>query len=557
MNDASISRRAALAAALAAIPLPLRRALAAYPEGPVNWIVAYAAGGGSDTLARILGEAMSPKLGQAVVIENRPGGATNIGAAAAAKAEPDGQTVFTADNGTLVFNPALFKKLPYDPDRDFRPVGLMARFPLFLVVKKDSASTSARDFIERARAEPGSIDYGSPGIGSPHHLTMERLAREAGVSLTHVPYKGAAPALNDLVGGHVESMVLDYPSGAGQLRTDSIRPLAVCSAARFAGLPDVPTVQEALGLAKFEAYAWQGLVVPKATPDPIVERLTTELADALHQEHVLARMREVGLEPLAGGPAEFRALLEAERGVWVPLIKSLRSRSTEPQARRAPGSKLREEMMSYEFKPYPFTARRYEAKLPALTDGIETKRHAVAIVGGGPVGLALALGLANHGVASVLIEADDTVCFGSRAICISRRSLEIIERLEALQGFLEKGLPWTGGRSFYRDTEVLHFAMPHDENQKLPPMVNIEQFYIEQFLLDAAEKRADLIDIRWQTRATGIRVQDERRDAQPFHTEGRLHACTRIGWRPATAAAAKCGRRSACSSRARVTKAAT
>ena len=180
--------------------------------------------------------------------------------------------------------------------------------------------------------------------------------------------------------------------------------------------------------------------------------------------------------------------------------------------------------MSYEFKPYPFTARRYEAELPALTDGIETKRHAVAIVGGGPVGLALALGLANHGVASVLIEADDTVCSGSRAICISRRSLEIIERLGALQGFLEKGLPWTGGRSFYRDTEVLHFAMPHDENQKLPPMVNIEQFYIEQFLLDAAEKRADLIDIRWQTRATAIRVQDERRDARPFHTEGRLHA---------------------------------
>jgi 3-(3-hydroxy-phenyl)propionate hydroxylase len=164
--------------------------------------------------------------------------------------------------------------------------------------------------------------------------------------------------------------------------------------------------------------------------------------------------------------------------------------------------------MSYEFKPYPFTAKRYEAKLPALTDGVETKRHAVAIVGAGPVGLALALGLANHGVASVVIEADDTVCFGSRAICISRRSLEIIERLGALRGFLEKGLPWTGGRSFYRDVEVLHFKMPHDENQKLPPMVNIEQYYIEQFLLDAAEKRADLIDIRWHTRAREIRVEE-------------------------------------------------
>jgi len=164
--------------------------------------------------------------------------------------------------------------------------------------------------------------------------------------------------------------------------------------------------------------------------------------------------------------------------------------------------------MGYEFKPYSFTAKRYEAKLPALTNGVETNRHAVAIVGGGRVGLTLALGLATYGIASVLIEADDSVCFGSRAICISRRSLEIIERLGALPEFLEKGLPWTGGRSFYRDTEVLHFEMPHDENQKLPPMVNIQQYYIEQFLLNAAEKRADLIDIRWQTRATAIQMQE-------------------------------------------------
>jgi len=168
-----------------------------------------------------------------------------------------------------------------------------------------------------------------------------------------------------------------------------------------------------------------------------------------------------------------------------------------------------EETMGYEFKDYPFAAKHYEAELPALADGVETKRHAVTIVGGGPVGLALALGLANHGVASVVIEADDRVCFGSRAICISRRSLEIIERLGALQGFQEKGLPWTGGRSYYRDTEVLHFVMPHDENQKLPPMVNIEQYYIEQFLLDAAEQRSDLIDIRWQTQATRIDARED------------------------------------------------
>jgi 3-(3-hydroxy-phenyl)propionate hydroxylase len=157
-----------------------------------------------------------------------------------------------------------------------------------------------------------------------------------------------------------------------------------------------------------------------------------------------------------------------------------------------------------EFKTYPFTAKKYAAKVPKLNKGIETKRHAVTIVGGGPVGLTVALGLANHGVPSVLIEADDSVCSGSRAICISRRSLEIMERLGAADGFLKTGLPWTGGRSFYRDTEVLHFKMPQDDNQKLPPMVNLAQYHIEQFLLDAAQRKSDLIDIRWQTRVTAI-----------------------------------------------------
>ena len=160
--------------------------------------------------------------------------------------------------------------------------------------------------------------------------------------------------------------------------------------------------------------------------------------------------------------------------------------------------------MSVEFKPYPFSAKHYAARIPELDNGTDAERRAVTIVGGGPVGLAVALGLANHGIASVLIEADDSVCYGSRAICISRRSLEIIERLGALDGFLKKGLPWTGGRSFYRNAEVLHFTMPQDQNQKLPPMVNLAQYHIEQFLLDAAEKKTDLIDIRWQTRVTSI-----------------------------------------------------
>jgi len=165
--------------------------------------------------------------------------------------------------------------------------------------------------------------------------------------------------------------------------------------------------------------------------------------------------------------------------------------------------------MDIAFTPYPFSGKTYPARIPALEQGRDARRHPVAIVGGGPVGLATALGLARQGIASVLIEADSSVCHGSRAICISRRSLEIVERLGALPGFLDIGLPWTGGRSFYRENEVLHFTMPQDENQKLPPMINLAQYHIEQILLDAAERHADLIDIRWQTRVTAMAQDDE------------------------------------------------
>jgi 3-(3-hydroxy-phenyl)propionate hydroxylase len=162
-----------------------------------------------------------------------------------------------------------------------------------------------------------------------------------------------------------------------------------------------------------------------------------------------------------------------------------------------------------EFVPYPFESEQFPACLPGLRmSRIEARRHPVVIVGAGPVGLSAALGLANHGVPSVVLEADPSVCFGSRAICISRRSLEIIERLGALDGFLKTGLAWTGGRSYYRDAQVLNFTMPQDQNQKLPPMVNLAQYHIEQILLERARQRADLIDIRWQSRATALRAHD-------------------------------------------------
>lgn len=319
-------KRRPLLAALGLAALPTGKALAAFPERPIKWIVAYAPGGGTDTLARLIGASLSTRLGQPVVVDNRPGAATNIGAEAAAKSPADGYTVFTADNGTLVFNPALFRRLPYDPDRDFRPLGLFARFHLVLTVKANSAFTTARALIDRVRAAPDSVDYASPGVGSPHHLAMERLLREAGGRMSHVPYRGAAPALNDLLAGNVETMVLDFASGAEYLRAGRVRPLAVLSAARLEALPNVPTLQEALGLNGFEAYAWQGLVAPRATPDPVAERLTTELLAVMGEPAVRGRMQEIGLEPLRGSPAEMQQLIAAERAIWVPLIQALNVR---------------------------------------------------------------------------------------------------------------------------------------------------------------------------------------------------------------------------------------
>ncbi|MDJ0390460.1 tripartite tricarboxylate transporter substrate binding protein [Roseomonas sp. E05] len=321
-RSVTLSRRRIALGSLAAGLLPFA-ARAAYPEAPIKWIVAYAAGGGTDTLARLLAVPMAEALGRPVVIDNRPGAATNIGAEAAARAAPDGYTVMSADNGTMVFNPALFRHLPYDPEQDFRPLGGIARFHLVLAVKKGSSFADVRAFMAAAKEKPGSIDYGSPGIGSPHHLAMERLARSTGTRFNHVPYRGAAPALNDLLAGVVEAAVLDTAAGGEALRSGMARPLAVFSGSRQPGFPDLPTLAEALSLQSFEAYAWQSLVTAKATPDAVAARLTNELRNALGQESVQRKFREIGVEPLPASPGQVQAMLAADRAVWVPLIRDL------------------------------------------------------------------------------------------------------------------------------------------------------------------------------------------------------------------------------------------
>ncbi|MBE9604466.1 tripartite tricarboxylate transporter substrate binding protein [Acetobacteraceae bacterium H6797] len=315
-----IGRRTLMGAAMAALPLLGAKA---QPGGTMRWVVPYAAGGGADVLARLIAQRLGERLGQAIVIDNRAGGATAIGAQNVATAAPDGLTVLTADNGTLVFNTALFKKLAYDPVKDFRPVGLMGRFNLVLCAKPGSPIADAKGFRTAAQEKPGALVYASAGIGSPHHLSMARLAKEAKLELTHAPYRGAAPALNDLVAGTVDVMAVDLAAGGEYVRGRQIKPLAVMSLQRLPELPDVPTVIEALELPKFEAYAWQGMVLPKATPDAATKRLSDALYAVLQDEEMARKIKAIGIEPMPGLPEQFEALLASERAIWVPLIREL------------------------------------------------------------------------------------------------------------------------------------------------------------------------------------------------------------------------------------------
>jgi tripartite-type tricarboxylate transporter receptor subunit TctC len=315
----TLTRRAALSLPLLAAPFAAR----AFPDRPIRWLVGYPAGGGTDVLARLLAAHMQQRLGQPLVIENRPGAATVLAAEATARAAPDGYTVMSAGVETVVFAPALYRRLPFDANSDFRHLGLMARFHLVLSVRAQSPITTAAAFVARARAEPEKVDFGSPGVGSPHHLAMERFARDAGIRLNHVPYRGMAPVINDFLAGTIESGFVDYAAGGEALRSGRIRPLAVASTARLPGLPDVPTIAEAMGWPRFEAYAWQGLVAPRATPDEPAARLAEALAAAVGDPAVQARMREIGLDPLPGGPAEQAALQASEQALWWPVIRAL------------------------------------------------------------------------------------------------------------------------------------------------------------------------------------------------------------------------------------------
>ncbi|MDR6451715.1 Bug family tripartite tricarboxylate transporter substrate binding protein [Variovorax paradoxus] len=294
-----------------------------FPAKPIRWFVPYAAGGGSDFLARTVAQTLSAQVGQPVLVDNKPGGNTALAAAETARAPADGYTVLSADNGTLVFNPALYKALSYSPTKDLAPVTLMGKFPMILVVGANSGIATAKDFIARAKAKPGDLSYASAGAGSPHHLAMELLKVEAGLFMVHVPYRGAAPALADVVGGQLPAMMVDLAAGAGFIKGGKVRALAVANPTRLPQLPDVPTFAE-LGYRNVEAAALVGVVVPSATPPEVVNTLNRQLVAAINEPSVRTRMTDFGVEPVGSTPAQYAALLKSETVRWHKLIRDLK-----------------------------------------------------------------------------------------------------------------------------------------------------------------------------------------------------------------------------------------
>ena len=304
---------------LTALSLPL--AAMAFPDKTIEWVVPYPAGGGSDVVARTLAEPMSKALGQTIVVNNKPGAATNIGADYVAKGKPDGHLLLTADTATLAANPFLYSKLSYNVEKDFAPVGLMARFPMLLVVNTTVPVKNLAEFTAWVKQQPQPPAYATPGAGSPHHLATELFRERTGLKFTHVPYRGAAPAVQDVIGGQVPFMFADSASAYPHILAGKLRAIGVASPKRVASFDTVPTLQEQ-GVKGFEAYAWQGLVVPAGTPAQAIATLNKALVSALQSTAVKARFQTLGLEAIPSSPEEMAAYAKSEREKWGKVIRA-------------------------------------------------------------------------------------------------------------------------------------------------------------------------------------------------------------------------------------------
>ncbi len=320
----TMTRRRAVAA-MAAVGLALCGTAQAqsettrYPAQPIKWIVPYAPGGGSDMIARLVSTAMRESLGQPLLVDNRPGAGTIIGTQAMMAAAPDGYTVSSADIGTLAFNPTLYAKLPYEPQRSFTYIGGLSRNSFVLAVRKGLPVNTLREFLSLAAKSPDTITFASAGAGSPHHVAMEMFQQTAQIKLLHVAYRGGAPALQDLISGQVDAMMLDIPGGLAHIKSGSIKVLGVAMPERFAPLPQIPTLAEG-GVSGFSAYSWQGLLGPAGLPASVVQTLNAELTKSLRSNAVKAKLEEIGVEPMPLSPEKFQEHVRKELLRWGPVI---------------------------------------------------------------------------------------------------------------------------------------------------------------------------------------------------------------------------------------------
>ena len=291
-----------------------------YPARPLRLIVPTAPGGGTDFTGRLVAAKLSETMGQQVVVENRGGGGGSVGADNAAKATPDGYTLLLGSIATHAVNPALYKKLPYDHLKDFASVSLIGTVPNALVVHPSVPVKSMQEFITYAKANPGKINYGSSGVGSPPHLSMELLRSMTGINLVHVPYKGAGPALADLLGGQVQAMCTSLAGLINFVKSGRVRALGVTTAKRNPQLPDVPTIVES-GVPGYEVTIWYAVFAPVATPKAIVDKLNAEMVKALNSSEMKERMALQGMDPAPSTPAELTAFVKVETAKWAKAAK--------------------------------------------------------------------------------------------------------------------------------------------------------------------------------------------------------------------------------------------
>jgi tripartite-type tricarboxylate transporter receptor subunit TctC len=316
---------AALLVGLAAFWLDASARAAEYPTRPVTLIVAFTPGGPSDVLARIVGKKLEQLLGQPFVIENRPGAGGNIAAEIAAHAAADGHTLLMGNNSILATNASLYRKIGYDAGKDFAPISLIGSQANILVVNPGVPVRSMAELIALARTQPGKLNFASSGYGAAAHLAGELFKAQAHVDIQHVAYKGAAPALQDVIAGHVQMMFATAASVVGHVRDGLVRPLAVTTLKRTAVLPDVPTIDE-LGLAGFDATTWHGLVAPAATPPQIIEALHRATVTALADADVRKALGDLGVDMVGSSPAEFTAYIKSEIPKWSAVVKAAGAR---------------------------------------------------------------------------------------------------------------------------------------------------------------------------------------------------------------------------------------